>query len=123
MQPTHIAFAVAAFLSGMFIGLLRTPKRKGDKGGIYSINQKLEIIMATIAELNTKLDELQTKLDAEQEQIASAIATLQATVEELRANQNDPAAIDAAIAKVDGVIADLESTVPDGSTEPTEPQA
>jgi len=72
--------------------------------------------MATIAELNAKIDELTTTVDAEQEQIAAAIAALNQTITDLQAiidAGGDPTAIQAIIDKVDVVITDLKATIPD----------
>lgn len=78
--------------------------------------------MATLAELNAKVDELQTALDAEQEEIKTAIGTLEATNAELRTQIVDGGTAEERKAlsdKIDTVITDLKATV--GDTTPTPP--
>lgn len=70
--------------------------------------------MASIQELNDKVDTLQAALDAEQEQIAAAIATLQTTVTDLQALIADGGTTEerqAVADKLDTAIADLKATV------------
>jgi len=81
---------------------------------ILIINLK---IMATVTELNAKVDTLQAAIDSEQEQIAIVIqglqdanAALQAIID---AGIPDPAELDAISAKLDTAIFDLQATVPD----------
>lgn len=80
------------------------------------ILQKLDNIMATIAELNAKVDELQAALDLEQEQIAASIATLQQAVTDLTqqlADGGTEAERQAVLDKLNSAIADLQSTIPE----------
>lgn len=88
------------------------------------IDNKISIrkIMATLAELNTKIDELEATVNAEQEQITAAISGLQTTIDELRAQleDQDTAAIQAAIDRLDAIKADLESTVADEEEPPVD---
>lgn len=70
--------------------------------------------MASIQELNAKVDTLQAALDAEQEQIATAIQALQTTVTDLQALIADGGTTEerqAVADKLDKAIADLKATV------------
>lgn len=72
--------------------------------------------MATLKELNEKVDQLQTALDAEQQQIADALAKLQATVDELTTQLADGGTTEerqAVLDKLNAVITDLKATIPD----------
>lgn len=69
--------------------------------------------MATIAELNAKVDQLQNDLDAEQQQVANKIAELEAIAEQLRQSGGSDADRAALAAKIDTVAADLKATIPD----------
>lgn len=123
---------IFTFIGGVAFGafLMFHNRKPRDK---YILNQIRELIidnkiqtrkiMATLAELNAKIDELEATVNAEQEQITAAISGLQATIDELRAQleDQDPAAIQAAIDRLDAIKADLESTVAD-EEEPEEPE-
>jgi hypothetical protein len=79
-----------------------------------SINQKLDLIMATLQELSA--NELQVALDAEQAEIAAAIEALNATVADLQvlvAEGGSPQERQAVVDKINAVIADLQATIPD----------
>lgn len=81
--------------------------------------------MATLAQLNEKVDALQASLDAEQEQIQAAIAQLQTTIDELRQNQTDagtPEERQALADKLDAIKTDLEGTISDSAPNPETPQ-
>lgn len=70
--------------------------------------------MATIKELNDKVDELQLKLDAEQEQIQAALTTLNEAVAALTAQLADGGTAEerqAVLDKLNLAITDLEGTV------------
>ncbi len=70
--------------------------------------------MASITELQEKVELLQTALDAEQEQVAAAIAGLRASIVELEAILNDggtEAQRQELLDKLDGIIVDLQGTV------------
>lgn len=72
--------------------------------------------MATLKELNEKVDQLQTALDAEQQQIADALAKLQATVDDLTTQLADGGTAEerqAVLDKLNAVITDLQATIPD----------
>lgn len=69
--------------------------------------------MATIAELNAKLDQLQSDLDAEQQAVANKIAELEAVAEALRVSGGSDADRQAAADKIDAIAADLKATIPD----------
>ena len=75
----------------------------------------VEGIMATVAELNAKVDALQVSLDTEQAQIADAIATLTQAVADLQAQVDAAAADQAQIQevadKLDALKTDLEGTI------------
>lgn len=77
--------------------------------------------MATIAELNAKVDELAIALDNEQQQVAdlnaqkdATIVTLNETIAALEAAQGDGGTVEerqAVLDKLNALKADLESTV------------
>ncbi len=72
--------------------------------------------MATLAELNAKVDELQGVIDTEQEQVAAALATLNQTVVDLQAlvaSGGTEAERQAILDKVVSAIDDLKTTIPD----------
>lgn len=76
----------------------------------------IETIMATIKELNAKVDELQTALDVEQQQIKDAIDQLNqavADLEVLAAAGGSEEERQALSDKIQGVIDDLSQTIPD----------
>lgn len=76
--------------------------------------------MASIQQLNDKLDELQVSLDNEQAQILDAIAALEQTILDLQAIVADggtEAERQALLDKMDAIKADLESTIPDNLEE------
>jgi chromosome condensin MukBEF complex kleisin-like MukF subunit len=90
----------------------------------HRILTRLEDIMATVAELSTKVDELQTALDTEQQQIADAFAAFLAEVADLKAQLlagGTEAERQAVSDKLDAAIADLQATIPDAPTPPEEP--
>lgn len=87
--------------------------------GILNIHtQKLETIMATLAEISAKADALQTALDAEQQQIADAITGLNQTITDLQAlivDGGTAAERQAVLDKLTAITSDLEDTVPDAT--------
>lgn len=81
---------------------------------LTTITNNQNKIMATLQELETKVDELQVALDAEQQSIAEAIAALTQTITDLQALVADGGTVEQrqAIAdKLDALKADLEGTV------------
>jgi len=69
--------------------------------------------MATIDDLNSKVDNLQSALTAEQAKIADAIQALEKTNSDLQAalaSAATPEQLQAVSAKIDGVISNLNST-------------
>jgi hypothetical protein len=90
------------------------------------LTQKLNLIMASIKDLNAKVDVLQADLDVEQQKIADAIAALQQTVTDLQALVVDGGSADerqAVSDKLDAVIADLQATPLPDSGEVVTPEA
>lgn len=86
---------------------------KRHKEVINHITKKTSKIMATIAQLNQKVDDLQLALDTKQEAIATAIAALEQAVKDAQAaNQGAATAeeLQALSDKMDGILADLTST-------------
>lgn len=87
--------------------------------GILNIHtQKLDKIMATLAEISAKADALQTALDAEQQQIADAITGLNQTITDLQAlivDGGTAAERQAVLDKLTAITSDLEDTVPDAT--------
>lgn len=82
----------------------------------HSITSKLDLIMATLAELSAKVDTLQTALDEEQQQIKDAIDSLNQIVTDLKAQVADGGTAEerqAVADKIDAVITDLKGTIPD----------
>jgi len=80
----------------------------------YYFNLKLKKIMATIDEINAKVDELQSALDAEQVEIKEAIDALAATVADLTAQLGDGGTTEqrqAVIDKLNATLVDLQGTV------------
>lgn len=69
--------------------------------------------MATIQELEAKVDEVQTALDEEQQQIANAVAAFEATIAELRASGGTAADRQRIADKLAATTADLKATIPD----------
>lgn len=71
--------------------------------------------MATIAELNEKVDLLQTTIDETQAAALEKIASLETTIQELKdeiSAGGDPTALQAIADKLDAATADLKSTFP-----------
>lgn len=71
--------------------------------------------MATIQELNAKVDTLQTTIDETQAAALDKITTLETTVQELRdqiANGGDATELQAIADKLDAATADLKATFP-----------
>jgi predicted nucleic acid-binding Zn-ribbon protein len=90
----------------------------------HRILTRLEDIMATVAELSTKVDELQTALDTEQQQIADGFAAFEATIADLKAQllaAGTEAERQAVADKLDVAIADVKATIPDAPAPPEEP--
>ncbi len=70
--------------------------------------------MATLEELNVKVDELQVTLDTEQEQIAQALADLNGVIADLQAQVAEggsPEERQAVLDKLEAIKADLEGTI------------
>lgn len=87
----------------------------------HDITHKLDKIMATIAQLNTKVDELQVSLDAEQAQIQAALDKLNTTITDLNviiADGGTAAERQALADKLDAIKADLEGTIVDEPVDP-----
>lgn len=115
------------FLLCIIIGvIIKFNISKMDKFDIIIQNQQLLLkkqleLMATIQELNDKVDQLQVALDAEQAEIAAiltknseVIAQLEAVVVTLQdtiANSATPEQLQAVSDKIDAAIADLQGTV------------
>lgn len=79
---------------------------------ILNINQNT---MATVAQLNEKVDLLQTTIDETQALALGKITTLETTVQELRdeiANGGGTEALQAIADKLDSATADLKATFP-----------
>lgn len=86
------------------------------------ILNKLNTIMATLAELTDKLNELQTSLDNEQAQVQTAIEGLTAQIAALNeqiANGASPEQLTEVVAQIEAIKSDLEGTIPDAPVEPT----
>jgi flagellar hook-associated protein FlgK len=83
-------------------------------GGHDEMVEKLNFIMANIAELTQKVDDLQVALDAEQQQIMDAVNELSATIADLQALVADggsEAERQALADKLDSIKSDLEATI------------
>lgn len=92
---------------------------------IDEILTNTNLIMASITELNAKVDTLQTALDEEQQQIAQAIADLQQTVTNLEAlivSGGTEAERQALSDKLDAIVTDLKGTIPDVVIPPPTPE-
>lgn len=92
----------------------------------HSYYEKLTLkthkIMASIKDLNAKVDQLQAVLDAEQEQVAAALAKLEQAIANLEAIIEDggtPEERQALSDKLDAVMVDLQSTIPDDASTTT----
>ena len=85
------------------------------KEELFSINNKLNKIMANITELTQKVDDLQVSLDAEQEQIRLAIEALNQAIADLQllvVEGGTPEQRQALADKLDAIKGDLENTIP-----------
>lgn len=95
-------------------------KRKfGKHRDFVRILNFMEAIMATVTELNAKVDELQANLDAEQEQVRAAISALEVVVADLRdqlAKGATPAELDALATRIEDINTDLMGTIPDAES-------
>lgn len=72
--------------------------------------------MATLKQLEEKVDQLQQSLDNEQEQIKKAIDDLNRIAEDLRQQLTDGGTAEdreRVLAKLNSAIVDLEATIPD----------
>jgi phage-related tail protein len=81
-------------------------------------------LMATVAQLNEKVDLLQTTIDETQAAALEKITTLETTVQELRdqiANGGSTEELQAIADKLDAATADLKSTFP--TAPPVDPEA
>lgn len=85
---------------------------------LKQLNQKLDTMANSIADLTKKVDALQQALDTEQEQIAAALARLQTTIDELRASNGTEEERQALADKLDAIKADIEGTIADTPTSP-----
>jgi hypothetical protein len=84
------------------------------KKEIKSINQKLDTMALTVAQLTEKVDALQVALDEEQAEILAKVGELETTIAELRAvieAGGDTTALQAIGDKLDVITADLKTTI------------
>lgn len=85
------------------------------------LHRQLGHVMATIQELNDKLDSLQSDLDAEQAQIQAALDAQAALIAELQAqvaagSAATPEQLQSVIDRITAISSDLKSTIPDAPT-------
>lgn len=92
-----------------------------DRELFLEINQKLDHMALTVAQLSEKVDALQVALDEEQAEVLAKVGELETTIAELRATIEagaDTAALQAIGDKLDTITADLKSTVEPSSPAP-----
>lgn len=72
--------------------------------------------MASVQDLNAKVDALQVALDDEQAVITTAVTGLETTIQQLKdqiAANGTPEELDAIATKLDAITADLKTTLPE----------
>lgn len=79
--------------------------------------ERIEVIMATVEELNSKLDSLKVSLDEAKGRITEDVEALRS----LLADRVDPTALDELSTKLDSISATVQGIDPDPDNPPEEP--